>query len=443
MPASATASEDLAEQAYVFGLPLMLMEATRRQALSLNAMRAGGPPQANRFHHARKLLTASSRTVVRPNNDTLYSSAWLDLSQGPVRLRVPPIRERYWILPLMDAWTNVFASVGSRTHGTEVAAGGGDWWIVGPAHRGPLPDDGPRLVSPTDMVWIIGRFELRGSADLAAVHALQDGLRLEPAVAARDVPAHPEPTIPPVTVTAMPAAAYFESLSALLAQVPRVPSDPRADALLQALGLVGPDALRVRQGDAATAAVLEAGKRRALARLRAPGVAPSRRDAPRAPGAWALADRPTIGRFGTDYDTRAEVALGGLGALPLEEAWYPATAVDSQDRPLDGTHRYRLHFDAGRWPPAQAFWSVTLYDEGGYFVANPIGRYAITDRDALHRNDDGSLDLWIGPDEPADPSRAHNWLPAPRGPFNLSLRIYVPTAEALAGGWAPPPVVRL
>jgi hypothetical protein len=148
-----------------------------------------------------------------------------------------------------------------------------------------------------------------------------------------------------------------------------------------------------------------------------------------------------VGRYGTDYLARAIVARVGLGANPPEDAVYMHCQKDSSGRPLDGTNKYKLHFDANQTPPVRAFWSVTMYSEDGYFIANPVSRFAIGDRDPLKFNVDGSLDIYIQRDAPEGEKDA-NWLPAPSAKFNLSLRMYWPKEEVLAKKWTPPAVVQ-
>jgi hypothetical protein len=153
---------------------------------------------------------------------------------------------------------------------------------------------------------------------------------------------------------------------------------------------------------------------------------------------WSLPGK--FGRYGTDYLTRAFTARIGLGALPPEDAIYINCRQDAGGAPLNGAKRYVMHFQKRETPPVRGFWSLTLYDEPGYFAANSINRYAIGDRDALQFNADGSLDLYIQQDSPGDKKQS-NWLPAPAGNFKLFLRMYWPVEEVSGGRWAPPPVV--
>jgi hypothetical protein len=157
------------------------------------------------------------------------------------------------------------------------------------------------------------------------------------------------------------------------------------------------------------------------------------------PNGWSSGFGAATGRYGIRYDARAAVARLGLGALPPEEAIYFSCCQSDAAHSLSGEHAYTLHFSAAQLPPVRAFWSLTLYGEDGYFVANSIRRFAIGDRDALKFNTDGSLDLFVQRDAPGT-DRDSNWLPAPDGKFNLSLRLYWPGEDVLRGRWQPPPV---
>jgi hypothetical protein len=154
---------------------------------------------------------------------------------------------------------------------------------------------------------------------------------------------------------------------------------------------------------------------------------------------WSSGFSGATGRYGIRYDARAAVARLGLGALPPEEATYFAGCQSAGEQSLIGTQNYSLHFAAGQLPPVRGFWSLTMYGEDGYFVANPIHRFAIGDRDALKINGDGSLDLLIQHDAPGG-DRDSNWLPAPSGKFNLSLRLFWPRESVIEAKWRPPAV---
>jgi hypothetical protein len=155
---------------------------------------------------------------------------------------------------------------------------------------------------------------------------------------------------------------------------------------------------------------------------------------------WGM-NTDTMGVYGNYYLKRALVAQLGLGANLPEDAIYPLNLADSNGNPLDGGNNYTIHFDKEQIPPAQAFWSITLYDNAGFQVANPINRFAVSSWMPFTFNPDGSLDLYFQNDSPGADKEA-NWLPAPKGPYNLTMRLYAPKSEALTGKWNPPPVVK-
>jgi hypothetical protein len=406
-----------ARQAWVYGLPMIEMATTRARALA-------GPlsPGVNRFAHARRLSGPESRAVTAPNNDTLYSSAWLDLTQGPVTLVLPRTGERYISAQFMNMFTDNDAVLGTRTTGPD----GGRFTIVGPGQSGSGPDV-VRLATPHG--WLLVRTLVGGPEDLDAVHKVQDALTLEgpsamayPAFAGRQAP----------------ALDYFASLARLLAADPPPAADRALFARIAPLGLTAAGGFDPSRFDVAQRAEIEAGVAEARQGLRsAPAGTPVQ--------GWTYPPS-NLGLYGQDYAFRAAVALGGLAALPLAEATYPQPAGE-QGRMFLGPGPYRLHFPKGGLPLVDGFWSLTMYQatpEGQFFlVANPANRYSIGDRTpGLKANPDGSLDIWIARSDPG-PERRSNWLPAPAsGPFTLSLRAYRPRRELLNGTYRLPAITR-
>jgi hypothetical protein len=435
---------DIGLDAYLYLYPLVLMEVTRAQSTNIQP---GKPPTRapmNTFGHLRAFPPASFRFVVRPNFDTLYSSAWLDLSQEPLIVSVPDTAGRYYLLPIMDMWTDVFAVIGKRTTGARA----GDYALLAPGWQGRLPNGVQRIDAPTPTVWIIGRTQTNGPGDYAAVHAVQDGLRVRAlsqwgaAVGAagapvpRFDPAIDMSTPPPRQVAAMPAARFFSlGIELLRRQGPHLVDQPIL-ARMQRIGL-GPSA--AFDFDAANPAIQHALERAsadalALMAARAPHIG-------RRVNGWQI-NTDTIGAYGASYLKRAIIARGLLGANLPEDAVYPATGVDADGAPLDGANNYLIHFAKGELPPVSAFWSITLYDAEGYPVANALDRFARGDRDGLAPNADGSLDILVSASDPGG-ERQSNWLPAPRAPFDLTMRLYGPARRVIDGSWLPPPVKRL
>lgn len=416
----------LANEIFVYAYPLVLMDVTRE------VMTVRTPP--NTFNHSRAYPDHTFTDVVSPNADTLYSTAWLDLSREPVVLSVPATAKRYYLMPMLDAWTNVFASPGTRTTGN----GAGRFAIVGPHWKGELPGDMQTIKAPTDMVWLLGRTQTNGASDYAQVHKVQDQYQLAPLSAAgtnaapASAPAGKK--IPPVEqVDAMDAHTFFSRFAALLPANPPAAADAPMVEKMTRLGIQA-GAFDMTRLDPATKQAIEAGMKAGMRRLAA---ATKRRDPANLVNGWIV--NHGLGSYGTDYDKRAVVARIGLGANLDADAMYPMARTDANGQPLTGASKYIIHFDKGQTPPVSAFWSLTLYNERQAFVDNPLRRYAIGDRDKLKTNADGSLDLYIQHESPGK-DKESNWLPAPAESFNLMLRMYWPKDAALNGTWTPPPV---
>lgn len=429
----------IAVEAYVYLFPLVLMEVTRRQMTNGPAGTKAGFAPMGSFSHARVFPPADFKAVVRPNFDTLYSTAWLDLTTEPSIVSVPDTHGRYYLLPMYDMWTDAFAVPGKRTTGTMAAS----YAVVAPGWRGELPPDVTVVRAPTPFVWVIGRVQTNGPADYDEVHEVQDGFRVTPLSwwgrEGTSSPAPFDPTVdsetPPIDqVLAMSPREFFTLAASLRVKHGSHPTDWSILARMRLVGL-GTDAF---DHDA-----LEPGARDALEDAPSAGMTLMRASVPRMAkvvNGWQVST-DTMGVYGNSYLKRAVIALEGLGANQVEDAIYPLNIADGDGRPLDGDHAYVLHFAADELPPVSAFWSVTMYDAEGFQVANPLNRFAIGDRDPLVYNADGSLDLFLQHSSPG-PEREANWLPAPRGPLGVTMRLYAPAREALDGRWNPPPIRR-
>jgi hypothetical protein len=306
--------------------------------------------------------------------------------------------------------------------------------IVGPGHTGELPTGLPVINAPTPYVWIIGRTQTNGVEDYPAVHAVQDGYAItflgsEPEQVVD--PDYDVTTEPLKTVNGMAVLDYFAYAATLLSANPPHASDFSQMARIALLGIEPGKPFDGGRFSAADAAELEAGKADALAAMLAslPTLGAS-------VNGWTVMT-DNIGVYGNSYFKRAVVTLIGLGANPPEDAVYPLLNVDADGDPTTGNHDYVIHFDAGDLPPANAFWSVTMYDAEGFQVANELDRFAIGDRDALTFDADGSLNLYVQHANPG-PEKESNWLPAPLGPLGVTMRLYAPKAEVLDGRWSPP-----
>jgi hypothetical protein len=430
-------AREIGAEAYTYLFPLVMMDATRRQMTNAEAGQRPGFGPMNGFTHMRAFPPPEFKTVPWANADTLYSLGWLDVSTEPQILSVPNAGGRYLLLPVQDMWTDVVAVPGKRTSGS----GADSFALVGPGWHGELPSGVQRIDAPTPVVWVMGRTQTNGPDDYEAVRQIQDGYTVTPLSRWGQPPQPVRVTVdpgvdmatPPVEqVTALEAADFFAGAAELLKVHPPHVTDWSVLQRIRRIGLQPGRSFDMGALDPAVRQGLEEAPAAALAVMRAkvPHLAPS-------VNGWQM-NTETIGVYGNAYLKRATLALMGLGSNPPEDAIYPLTFVDADGRPLTGEHTYVLHFDGGALPPAAAFWSVTLYDTDGFKVPNPLGRLALGDRDPLHYNADGSLDLVIQHEHPGA-DREPNWLPGPpSGPLALFLRLYEPKPEALDGRWAPP-----
>ena len=422
----------LGAEAYIYGYPLVIMDVTRAAA---NA--AVGPE--NQLQRVRQFPDASFREVVRPNVDTLYTTAFIDTARGPWVFEMAANQQRYAVMPFMDAWTNVFAAPGTRSTGTDAAG----FLLAGPAWQGPVPDGLTLLRAPTQIVWLIGRTQTNGVADYPVVHRLQDGITLRTLAQWRTgaaaqppawQPAANRPAPPIAQMQGMDTVGFFTRLALLMVNNPPSPADGPMLVKLRRLGIAPGQppqwdrldrwAVALGRGiaDFTVAKELKAPRNLLRGWSTPPGI---------------------LGQYGTYYNARAVVAMVGLGANLPADAIYPSARVDGTGEPLNGGHRYRLHFDAAALPPVNAFWSITAYGADNFFIDHPARRYALGDRDPLIYNADGSLDLLIQAEAPAG-ERARNWLPVKSGePFLLNARLYWPKPAALDGSWGMPGLQRV
>jgi hypothetical protein len=429
----------IAVEAYTYLYPLVLMDLTRLQMTNVEAVGdVMGRAPADLFDHIREFPPADFRDVVKPNFDTLYSIAWLPLHDEPRIISVPDAGENYYLLPLYDMWSEIFACPGNRTTGGAAAS----YAICGPGWEGELPDGVERIDAPTPWVWVIGRTKA-SPALYDQVHAFQDQITLTPlsswpgpapAVRGRVDPAVDAETPPLRQVFALDAAGFFSYAAELMKEhAPHFNDWPQLKRL-ERIGIVPgesfdlaavPPEVRAALEDAVPAATKLITERQQKLAVQHDG--------------WTSLNE-SLGTWGTGYLRRACVGLIGLGANLPEDAIYPISYVDADGEPYTGERDYKLRFTADALPPVLAFWSLTLYDDEGFQVANELNRFAIGDRDALEFDADGSLEILIQQARPE--SGTSNWLPSPGGSYNLCLRLYYPRPEALDGSWLPPGVTK-
>ncbi|GAO43066.1 DUF1254 domain-containing protein [Flavihumibacter petaseus] len=437
------ASVELLKKAYLFGFPLVVMDASRQVMTNVTAPVTAGRLLApvNQFANAQTFPDDKFRDVVRPNCDTYYSMGWLDLGSDAIVVELPATNDRYYLFPMLDAWTNVFFSPGTRTTGNKAQR----YLVTGPGWSGTVPAGLEQVKAPTDIVWVIGRVQVNSAKDGATtVKKIQQGFKLVPLAAYgkpyTPVPGKVDPAVPKMApndiVTGMSATDYFNRLNALMVKNPPAAADAALLKELETLG-IGPG----KQFDAGKLSAALQDSLKALPgwgknELSSHGMSHGKSE-----NGWVV--NRGLGDYGTNYPFRAGVSYGGLGANLDADAIYPASQVDGDGEPYDGSkHDYVLHFGKGQTPPSKAFWSLTLYDPEGFLSTNVLNRFAIGDRDPIKKNVDGSTDIYISKNKPS-PDKTANWLPAPNGPFNLLLRVYWPKEDMISGSWKTPPVQKV
>lgn len=440
-------------QAYLYAYPMVMMSTTRDATVDST--------RYNAVNHSRSFPDHNFRRVVRPNVDTLYSTIWFDLTAEPAVLELPDSGGRYYLMPIHDAWTNVTTSIGSRTTGN----GPQGYLVAGPNWSGDVPEGLTQVTSPTNTAWAIGRSDTAAanadgspSDDMKATYEFQSAMSVTPlsrwltGVRERQETMEPIPGVnrqPAKEVAAMDAEVFYTTFYSFLQGNPAPADDaPFWNTIMKPFGFVDPNTPESGQGISAGWSysdlsaldrwLLEAAYERIPSVMEMIGKARKYDETGWAnmPGAGV-----PLGRYGTNYGLRAYVAHIGLGANEAIDAVYPGTNHDFDGVPLNGNTKYKLHFKAGEMPPVKGFWSLTLYDADAYLFNSDIKRYAVGGRDALRYNADGSLDLFIQAEPPADPADYANWLPSPKGePFALNMRLYWPEKRALDGFWKMPTI---
>jgi hypothetical protein len=424
--------------AYVYLYPLVTMDITRRQLT--NADKGFGRGPMNVFHNVPAYPPASDKSVVRTNYDTLYSIAYLDLRQEPVVVSVPDTAGRFYMLPLLDMWSDVFASAGWRTTGTAAA----NFLVTPPGWSGTVSADFTQIGAPTPYVWIIGRTKTDGPQDYEAVRKIQAGFKVtllsEWGKTPKPVEFKADPSVdmktpPREQVDTMPAGRFFSYAAELMASQPPHVTDQPILAEMRKLGIEPGKPFDITKADPLVARALDTAPEdgQKLMDWKLPTVA-------RVVNGWSM-NTDTMGVYGNYYLKRAIVARLGLGANLPEDAIYPLNLADESGKPLDGSSRYTIHFDKSSSPPVNAFWSITMYDPEGNAYPNSLDRQALSSWMPFKYNTDGTLDLYFQNESPGK-DKETNWLPSPKGGFNLTMRLYSPKTEALTGKWNPPPIVK-
>lgn len=444
-------AQQIAEDAYIYGYSLITTEVTRVQMTSVAKADATHAPMGQ-FLNIRRYPPADYRGVSAPNADTLYSLLWMDLGKEPYVFSHPDMGKRYYLLPMYSLWMPVIESPGSRTTGEKAVT----YLITGPGWNGEVPKGITQVKSPTRYMLILGRIYADGTEeDYKIVNKLQDELTAVP------LSAHGKPftfVAPPVdnpgfsltdkpqqVILGMGVSEYFNRLAKLMGgDAPPAAEDAPIIAKMAKIGIVPGQPFDITKLDPAVQEAIKDLPKRTLAKILAQATGESKLI-----NGWKVGGLMT-GYYGTNYFARALVAAVGWPANLPEDAVYPTTFVDANGDKLNGANKYTITFPKGLTPPADGFWSITMYfDDGGWwFYPNPLNKLTESMRDHPKFNDDGSLTLYFQHESPGADKQA-NWLPSPAGEFLLTLRMYWPKEKSPTilplgnGDWNPPGVQKV
>lgn len=429
----------IAVEAYIYLYPLVMMEVTRRH-ISAGDRRTPEQKDENLFLHNHVMASDKWRSVARSNIDTLFSSAWIDLTEGPARITMPPAGDRFHMFQILDMWTDTYAVVGSRTIGQDGAA----ITLVGPQYVHTYVPAKHEIVipCPTSTTWIIGRTYAQNGDDLLAAIDFVDSVigvsdHQQKFCDAVPFPGDLNLKIPPVTKVEKLLPKDFFEFAARIIQHEGIRNTDGSIALrMRSLGFIA--------GEEFHFADLPANLQEAI--NDAPGVAHQQilhhlSSRGNIVNGWSTS-QGDIGTYGNSYLQRAAIALIGLAANPTVDAVYIGSVADSNNNKLEGSQSYVIHFDADELPPAHAFWSITAYDREGFMMSNRLNRFGIRSRDPVDYNSDGSIDIYFAPECPPEASE-NNWIPSLPGPVALQIRLYSPAEKYLDGSWTPPVIQRI
>ncbi len=433
----------IASEAYIYGYPLVTMDMTRKRFTNVAAPDDSHAPMGQMLK-LRTYPAVDNHAVTAPNADTLYTTTWLDVSKEPWILSVPDMGDRYFLLPFLSGWTDVFDVPGKRTTGDKAAK----YAITGPGWSGTLPDGVKELKSPTGIVWLLGRIYCTGTPeDYKAVHALQDKFELVP-LSSYGKPYTPVPGVVDDAldmktgvrdlVDKMEVHEYFTYLARLMKTNPPAAADAPIVAKMAKIGIVPGQDFDASKLDAFDKEAIKAVPKAAQLKIYK-----KFEDTPAVNG-WFFTTE--AGTYGTDYLQRAMVTMIGLGANRPQDAIYPTATKDIEKSDLNASSdKYVMHFEKGQMPPVKGFWSITMYDENFFFVPNSIKRQTVSSRSKFVTNPDGSTDIYLQAESPGKAKEA-NWLPAPKAKFVAMMRLYWPSEtppSIIDGSWKPPAITKV
>lgn len=431
----------IAKEAYVYGFP-MVDDYRIMYSYFVDKDDPEYKGEWNQIHNTAGVYTPADTTVQTPNSDTPYSAVGADLRAEPLVLTVPPIeQDRYYSLQFIDLYTYNVDYVGSRTTGN----GGGKYLLAGPNFTGAKPEGIDGVIrSDTDLALVLYRTQLLGPSDVDEMKKIQDGYQVVPlSVYLKQPPPPPAPAIdfvPPLSRDQeRTSPQFFDIMNFAMRFAPTLPGERELRARFGTIG-IGPngtfDADRLSP-EMRTA--IEGGMADAWAELDA--LKKDQIDTGKVSMAQFFG---TADNLKGNYLNRMAGAAFGIYGNTAAEAIYPSTTIDAAGQPLTGANAYTYHFASGQLPPVNAFWSLTMYElPQSLLVANPMNRYLINSpmESSLIKDPDGGITLYLQNKSPGADKEA-NWLPAPKGPFQLVLRLYWPKPDALDGAWKAPQPVR-
>jgi hypothetical protein len=432
---SAAEARAIAKEAWLYGYaPIQGYQTFYSQALNTQA--PGYVGGLNTFRHYSRTYTPQDAEIVTPNNDTPYSWAWLDLRAEPIVLSLPSVpAPRYYVNQWFDLYTHNFAYTGVRATGRE----SGNYLFAGPRWKGEVPPGITRVYrAETDIVGTLTRTQLNGPADVSTLQALQAQYRLIPLSEYAGLPkppASPALSMPAWDKEKAEGIGFIAYLNAMLPLMPTVPSEKAAMERFAKIGIAPGKPFDPASLSPELRTAIEQGVQDATKQLT--DTAMVQKDSKKLFG--------TREQLGDDYVmNRSLGAMLGIYGNTKEEAVYASQQTDPEGKLLDGNRKWLLRFPAGQLPPADLFWSITMYNlPQRLLVDNPLNRYSIGDRSpGLKKNADGSMDIYLQSTDPGG-DKTSNWLPTPKGPFFFVARFYGPRSNLIDGSWSLPPLVEL
>ncbi len=431
-------TEKNAEALYDYAYPLVLMKITQDMIFTAPFRDSTHP---NEFLMIKKLATPDFKAVVLPNRNTLYCSGWMDLSKGPVVFEIPDMGDRYYVMPILDAWTNTFISIGSRTTGQKAQK----YFLVNKEWSGKVPAGYKKIVSPTNMAWLTGRIEVNGEKDALVVNKLQDKYVLE--------------TYTEKQGGKDPFVDYKEDFKAIWVRKPvpyslKMDDDDYYDTFFKQRSYNSPLAgdtrmLEIMKKAGITKSTknfdqLSENVRAKLAKALEKKQSAYLKDfyAGKAQTTPWIFNTNAMSNWGSDYKNRAYWAMWGLGGNIPKDAVYGITQLDFDLKQLKGEDTYLMHLNKDQVPKVGGFWSISTYDNDGYLEENDANRYVVGSMTGPKFNSDGSLDVYLSHDKPKG-VLASNWVPTPEDEFKILFRMYWPKPYILNGKYKLPKLIKV